>query len=368
MNEKPSLSDAAAAADAGDIPKATKILTGLLAQTPHDPAVHYNLGIIAAAAGDTVQAARHLDDAILHAERALRADPTSAAGTLLARYLVAAGRQADAGRFFGAIREDAHYDLLMSYGQVFTQLGQRESAIAAYDAAAGRRALAVTKNTSPPAAWAKHSPFSAENPSPRYGALLAQYEAMHDAGRSDTHSEGAKTFEGFVGFSIMAPYVRRFARELGAQSMLDYGGGRGAQYQLGPITLDDAVFPDPKAYLGIDHIVCFDPGFTRALPPDTLDLVICIDALEHCDRQDLPWIVRQLFAKARLGVFANIASYPAAKILPNGENAHCTVEDSPWWMALFGTVAEDFPAIRYQVIVSKDLRQNNRTVFGGGTA
>ena len=363
MSAKLTLDDAVAAADAGDVPTATRILTALLAETPDDPTLHYNLGIIAAAAGDDTRTAQHLNNAVQYADLALRANPTSAAATLFARYLAAAGRQTDALGFFSAARESGSYDLMMSYGQLFTQLGQRENAIAAYDAAAARRKVVVVENTAAPAAWVNGNTFSAVNPSPRYGALLTQYAAMHDAGRADLLSEGAKTFEGFVGFSVVAPYIRRFARSLDAHSILDYGGGRGAQYQLGPITADGTTFADPKAYFGIDRVACFDPGFTRDLPPETFDLVICIDALEHCDRQDLPWIVRQLFSKARLGVFANIASYPAAKILPNGENAHCTIEDAPWWMALFSAVAADFPSIDYQVIVSKDLRQNDRFIF-----
>jgi len=93
-------------------------------------------------------------------------------------------------------------------------------------------------------------------------------------------------------------------------------------------------------------------------------VVICVDALEHCDRQDLPWIITRLFQKARRGVFANIAAYPASKVLPNGENAHCTIEEASWWMGVFQSVAVRYPDIQYEVIVSKDLRQNDRAAFG----
>ncbi len=309
-------------------------------------------------------AAQQLNEALAQAERALLANPTSAAATLVAKCLVAVDRKDEAPGIFARHAKAADYDLLMSFAQIFTQLGQREQAIAAYDTAAAQRPITVIPNTAAAPAWAVNSPFTAAQPSPRYGQLLSQYEGMHHAGKADAQSQGAKTFEGFVGFSIVAPYVRRFAQKLGAKSLLDYGGGRGAQYQLGEITIGAETFANPRAYLGVESVVCFDPGFARDLPAGMFDLVICVDALEHCDRQDLPWIVRQLFEKARMGVFANIASYPAAKTLPNGENAHCTVEDAPWWMELFRAVADAFPAIDYQVIVSKDLRQNSRTIFG----
>jgi hypothetical protein len=65
-----------------------------------------------------------------------------------------------------------------------------------------------------------------------------------------------------------------------------------------------------------------------ALPEGRFDGVVCTDVLEHCPEEDLPWIVGELFGYARLFVFANVACYPAAKKLPNGENAHCTIRRS----------------------------------------
>ena len=307
----------------------------------------------------------HLEKALDFAIRTMLVDPSSTATTHVAKLLAGAGRQNDALTLFKehAFRGDKTSDLLMSFGQLFTQLDQRENAIAAYDACAEHRPLVVVDNTAPPSPWARDSAFTADRPSPRYSELIRQYEILHQEALAKNKS-GGQMFEGIVGFAIVAPYVRRFGQKLGAKTMLDYGGGRGVQYRLGKITVGQDVFATSLAYLGLDQAVCFDPGFNHDLSTDSFDLVICIDALEHCDRQDLPWIVRRLFQKARLGVFANIASYPAGKILPNGENAHCTVEDAPWWMGLFQAVAEDFPAISYQVIVSKDLRQATRVAFG----
>jgi tetratricopeptide (TPR) repeat protein len=326
----------------------------------------FDLGVAAAQRGDMPGAKEHFAAAISHAEQSFQTIPTSGAATLLARYLVAAGRHDDVLEMFARDKTGSavRYDVLMGYGQIFTQLGQRENALAAYHAAAARRPFAVTANTVTGASWVKDCPFTAAQPSPRYGELIAQYEHMHAAAQADARTRGAKTFEGFVAFSITAPYVQRFARDIGAISLLDYGGGRGTQYDLGAIKADGQTFADPKAYLGVDRVQCFDPGIARDVPTEMFDLVICIDALEHCDRQDLPWIVGQLFEKARKGVFANIAAYAAAKTLPNGENAHCTIEGAPWWAELFSAVAADFPGIAYQVIVTQDLRQTNRSVFG----
>ena len=412
---------------AGDLKSAVASLMEALAHAPQNPLVHYNLGKAYRALGDDTKAEQYLrqaatlqpqlaeahialgeihavhgradpaidsfqaalsagltpaeesltfnriarcyahigntDSAINFAVQALLVNPTSAATTYLATQLYQTGRQADAPKLFAQYAGSASTTLLMCFGQLFIQLEQREMGIAAYDLCAERRPLVIVSNAEEPATWAQSSPFSAERPSPRYHELVSQYKRLHQEAQASVKGKG-QMFEGIVGFAIVAPYVRRFAQKLGAQIMLDYGGGRGAQYRLGEITIGSETFESSLEYLGLHRAVCFDPGLDEAVPSDLFDLVICVDALEHCDRQDLPWIVRSLFQRARLGVFANVASYAAGKTLPNGENAHCTVEDAPWWMGLFRAVANEFPAIAYEVIVSKDLQQNTRIAFG----
>ncbi len=308
-----------------------------------------------------------LNEAVDYATQSMLAAASTSATTYLATLLYQTGRQGEAAKIFArsGVQENASPTLLMCFGQLFIQLEQREMGIAAYDLSAERRPLRTVKNDAPPAAWAANSPYSVQNPSPRYAELIEQYKILHQQAQSKLRGQG-QMFEGIVGFAIVAPYVRRFRQKVGAKTMLDYGGGRGAQYKLGEIKLGSETFSSSLAYLGLQNAVCFDPGFDSNAPADQYDLVICVDALEHCDRQDLPWIVRTLFQKASSGVFANIASYPAGKILPNGENAHCTVEDASWWMGLFRAVADEFPAVPYEVIVSKDLQQADRVAFGRG--
>jgi hypothetical protein len=56
---------------------------------------------------------------------------------------------------------------------------------------------------------------------------------------------------------------------------------------------------------------------------------------------------------ARKFVFANIASYPAAKILPNGENAHCTIRPVEWWSQIIAPIAARHPGLVTRFEVSK---------------
>lgn len=78
----------------------------------------------------------------------------------------------------------------------------------------------------------------------------------------------------------------------------------------------------------------YDPAIAglETLPVQSADVVMNTDVLEHLDRNEVGMLltdVRKLSDRA----FFNIATAPAGKKLPNGENAHSTVEPPEWWEA-----------------------------------
>jgi hypothetical protein len=85
--------------------------------------------------------------------------------------------------------------------------------------------------------------------------------------------------------------------------------------------------------------------------------VISTDALEHCPEQDMPWILEEIFAAARRFVYANVASYPAVKLLPNGENAHSTQRPANWWSALVSEVAGRHSGVIYQIKIKEAAKK-----------
>jgi hypothetical protein len=182
--------------------------------------------------------------------------------------------------------------------------------------------------------------YGRAHPGPCYRPLLTMYRQMHAADP-----------EVFAGRSVFfaAPKVRALVERFGSRSLLDYGSGKGEQYAAANITLPGVpgVWPNLRSYWGVEEVACHEPaGEAGEAPPQgQFDGVICVDVLEHCAVEDLPWIVEELFAHARHFVFANVASYPAAKTLPNGDNAHVTQRREGWWRALFARVAARHPHV-----------------------
>lgn len=114
--------------------------------------------------------------------------------------------------------------------------------------------------------------------------------------------------------------VLHVARRYDAQSILDYGCGQGrlgiAMRKMGLVCRD------------------YDPAIPgKDGMPSFADLVVCTDVLEHIEPDRLDTVIRHLRALARRAVFVVVATRPANKLLPNGENAHLTIESGEWWQA-----------------------------------
>ena len=97
--------------------------------------------------------------------------------------------------------------------------------------------------------------------------------------------------------------------------------------------MDDTKYPSFRKYWGID-IDLYDPCYYKY---NTLnqnkdyDIVISIDVLEHIPQEDISSVLNLICNLSNKYVFLNVACYSAQALLPNGENAHITVNEPEWW-------------------------------------
>lgn len=111
--------------------------------------------------------------------------------------------------------------------------------------------------------------------------------------------------------------VAEYADALWAETILDYGCGQGLL----------------KQSLADRDIREYDPGIVgKDGPPQSADLIVCTDVLEHVEPEYVDATLAHMRTLARKGLFAVIALSPANLILTDGRNAHLTVQPIDWWL------------------------------------
>jgi len=118
-----------------------------------------------------------------------------------------------------------------------------------------------------------------------------------------------------------APIIADLIRQIGVQSISDYGAGK-KNLLLG------------LERCGIKNINYFpyDPAFEEYGEPCVADLVCCIDVLEHIEPDRIDSVLEELSSITISLGFFSIHMGPAAKVLSDGRNAHLIQEPSSWWL------------------------------------
>jgi len=132
---------------------------------------------------------------------------------------------------------------------------------------------------------------------------IEQYKIIHNT-----------TFYGKSGIKLKS--IIQSVIDFKPESILDYGCGR--------CMLIDALEGDFIRYR-------YDPAIDKySKCIDTADLVICTDVLEHIPIEYLDAVLIHIKSISVKCIFA-ICTVKACKVLPNGDNAHSTVENINWW-------------------------------------
>lgn len=147
------------------------------------------------------------------------------------------------------------------------------------------------------------------SPSPEYSRRLEEAKLHHAT---------SKTFSGKF-LRPHAPFIKEIAERLHCRTILDYGCGKGAQYDwrnadpTGSIPVGMTI----EEYWGIP-VRRYDPAWPPYAkePVGKFDLVICTHVLGSIPIVDLPWAIKRLYSLARK------ALYVAEKIGPVGKEVH----------------------------------------------
>ena len=86
--------------------------------------------------------------------------------------------------------------------------------------------------------------------------------------------------------------------------------------------------------------------------------MISFDVLEHVFVSDVPSVLRDMFSYATKVIFLNVACYPAAAKLPNGENAHVTAREPLWWKGMVDGIAVEYPKTSIYLMCSTGWRDS----------
>lgn len=213
--------------------------------------------------------------------------------------------------------------------------------------------------------------FTKDRPSRRFQDLLALHQEMHEVGRPDEKRGPERTFNG----KSLAEHIRPAGNlivEHGATSILDFGSGKAALYQDHPDHPAGSRFKTMANWPGVT-VTCFDPGYPAFAeePSGPYDGVISTDVVEHIAADDIPWILDDIFSHAKRFVYVVAACFPAKKMLPNGENAHVTIQPPAWWQSQMERAAVRHPGIQWTLCAQTKFKigpfkRERHLLFRGG--
>lgn len=137
-----------------------------------------------------------------------------------------------------------------------------------------------------------------------------------------------------------ANFVLNLARQLETKDVLDYGCGKSTLQQNLPFLIKQ-----------------YDPAIkVHSQLPEPVELVICIDVLEHIEPDCLDNVLSHLQELTKKNAVLVADGKPALKSFEDGSNVHLIVEDGRWW---FNKIADYFTIKTYNVVDGRKSHDPN---------
>ena len=149
---------------------------------------------------------------------------------------------------------------------------------------------------------------------------IDQYKEIHAKNPGFGKSSHLKLIEIFKILKFLN--LGKFNKQV---SILDFGCGKS--------NLSELLGSKCQNLEGEYQFFRYDPAVPEinSIPLDSADFLINTDVLEHIYEEDINKVLKDIFNISEICYF-NISTRLASTILPNGENAHCTVREASWWL------------------------------------
>lgn len=205
--------------------------------------------------------------------------------------------------------------------------------------------------------------FAAATPSAEFAELVGLYQRMHEGDAALVNPDDADPFDGRR-LSKHSGTVSALIADTGAETVLDYGAGKGQGYDRLPGDSEASAWRAHPDWRGA-RVRLYDPGHApiAQLGDEEFDGVISTDVVEHIAPFDVPWVIDDMFRRARKFVYVAAACYPAEAILLDGRNAHTIQQPPYWWQMQMELAARRYPRIRWQLVCDeKGVFGKRRTI------
>ncbi len=213
---------------------------------------------------------------------------------------------------------------------------------------------------------ARFTIFTSGHPSRRFSQMIEQNRLLHAAGDVSLGMSADDTFDGHTLRKHEAA-ISALIEQTQAKTLLDFGAGKGTGYTRLESEATDSRIRTHPTWPGV-RVTCYDPAYAPFAAPyeGKFDGVISTDVIEHIADEDVDWVLDEMFRAARRFVYVVAACYPARKSLPNGENAHVTLQAPSWWKLQMEMAARRNPGIRWTLCtVEKTIWGKQHRAFSG---